>query len=316
MSQMKTQCKGKSMQILALASSVAMLLLFPRAGFAQQVQGTREADVSNIEAVPLSSLMPGAASARPAARHNSEEEEESPKAHKKGSEGVKVHGHWLLQVKNADGTLGERREFENSLVTDEDTTSGDQMLAGLLGGDITPGDPGIAFVSYGSSATPYPSEYCPALCYFLTTPQSPLTNFFRIPANKISTGLVVTTHFSAPVGWVLSGNFTVPAGLTSISAVQTIATYCTPVPAGSGYAGYNNSTGTNALAGTVYDRIADIGPAQCNATNSNVTSTGGTSESSWFAALTSTALTNSGVATPLTVTPGQIITVTVTISFS
>lgn len=31
-------------------------------------------------------------------------------------EGIKVHGHWMIEVKNPDGTLVERREFENALM--------------------------------------------------------------------------------------------------------------------------------------------------------------------------------------------------------
>lgn len=42
-------------------------------------------------------------------------------------QGVKVHGHWVIEVRNADGTLHERREFENALHKD-----GSLLLAGLL----------------------------------------------------------------------------------------------------------------------------------------------------------------------------------------
>ena len=31
------------------------------------------------------------------------------------SEGIKVHGHWEMEVRNPDGTLVTRREFENEL---------------------------------------------------------------------------------------------------------------------------------------------------------------------------------------------------------
>lgn len=32
-------------------------------------------------------------------------------------EGIKVHGHWTIEVRNPDGALVERREFDNALVT-------------------------------------------------------------------------------------------------------------------------------------------------------------------------------------------------------
>ena len=43
-------------------------------------------------------------------------------------EGIKVHGHWTIEVRNPDGRLVSRHEFENSLFA-----TGDQLLAGLLG---------------------------------------------------------------------------------------------------------------------------------------------------------------------------------------
>src|SRR5437660_292934 len=45
------------------------------------------------------------------------------------TQGIKVHGHWVIEVRDADGTLRVRREFENSL-----TTSGQHELADVLGG--------------------------------------------------------------------------------------------------------------------------------------------------------------------------------------
>lgn len=42
-------------------------------------------------------------------------------------EGIKVHGHWTVTVRNADGSIASRTEFENALVA-----SGGQLLAGLL----------------------------------------------------------------------------------------------------------------------------------------------------------------------------------------
>lgn len=44
-------------------------------------------------------------------------------------EGVKVHGHWVIEVRNADGTLAERREFQNAL-----NTEGVLVLGALLTG--------------------------------------------------------------------------------------------------------------------------------------------------------------------------------------
>jgi hypothetical protein len=49
-------------------------------------------------------------------------------------EGIKVHGHWTIEVRNPDGKLVERREFENSL-----RGQGARALAGFLSRTATPG---------------------------------------------------------------------------------------------------------------------------------------------------------------------------------
>ena len=48
------------------------------------------------------------------------------------AQGIKVHGHWTIEVRDPDGTLVTYREFENSL-----TAAGGQFLAALMGGTTT-----------------------------------------------------------------------------------------------------------------------------------------------------------------------------------
>lgn len=43
-------------------------------------------------------------------------------------EGIKVHGDWVIEVRNSDGSLAQRHEFKNALVASE----GDRALAFLL----------------------------------------------------------------------------------------------------------------------------------------------------------------------------------------
>lgn len=51
-------------------------------------------------------------------------DEATPRGQSEG--GIKVHGHWILAVRNPDGSLAIRREFENSLQV------GARTLAGML----------------------------------------------------------------------------------------------------------------------------------------------------------------------------------------
>ena len=48
--------------------------------------------------------------------------------------GIKIHGHWKIVVRNPDGTVATRRDFENSL-----SYSGAFMMQALLGGNASPG---------------------------------------------------------------------------------------------------------------------------------------------------------------------------------
>ena len=51
-------------------------------------------------------------------------------------EGVKVHGHWVIDVRNADGSLASHTEFENRLALPGDEPfggAGNRILAALLG---------------------------------------------------------------------------------------------------------------------------------------------------------------------------------------
>lgn len=50
-------------------------------------------------------------------------------------EGIKIHGHWTIEVRNPDGTLAARREFENSI----NAYSGAQLVSAALTGGITMG---------------------------------------------------------------------------------------------------------------------------------------------------------------------------------
>lgn len=51
------------------------------------------------------------------------------------NEGIKIHGRWTIEVRNPNGTLAERREFDNAL-----TSQGATELAHILLGDRTPGN--------------------------------------------------------------------------------------------------------------------------------------------------------------------------------
>ena len=73
----------------------------------------------------------GAGSAAPVTQATKPKPAAEPAAPKGQSEGIKVHGHWVIEVKNPDGKVTTRREFENSLAG-PNGSDGSNLLAGLL----------------------------------------------------------------------------------------------------------------------------------------------------------------------------------------
>jgi hypothetical protein len=66
-----------------------------------------------------------------------------PKAGAK-PEGIKVHGHWVLEIRNPDGSVASRKEFENALAPG--SGNGAYLISGLFNGTFTAG-PWVAIVS-------------------------------------------------------------------------------------------------------------------------------------------------------------------------
>jgi hypothetical protein len=257
--------------------------------------------------------------AKPALKPVAEEESAVPNS--ADQQGIKVHGHWVLQVKNADGTLGERREFDNSLVTSTATSnlSGDQLLGLLLSGNGAPGDPAIALVPSVPAGAKDASDYCIAgsifpnennNCYVLVTAQSGLGNYFFQPHQG---GLTTTLSISPSLSWVLAGNYTIPSGLTTITFVQTLLPIC--VSTSSAAAGIQENN-LNNLQGSATTRSADLSASACTKftgqSSGTTLSSGSINDAVVIGTFTSTAVGGG----PMTVTAGQIVQVTVTITFS
>ena len=295
----------------SLAGACGLLAL----AMAGSAMGQAVSAPSGFERAPFEAMGPGAAGA---AKRVQGEENEGTKPNRVGAQGIKMHGHWVLQLKNADGTLGERREFENSLVTTNGaiggvatTTSGSAFVAAALSGNIAVSNPGIGFVQ--GTLTGDPSLWCGLLsppagikCNVFTSSNS-LWNSPGL-ASEVELGLNISATYAPTASIILTGNYTVPSGVTLISAVQALFDGCAPI------ATTPTSNQGYALSGTSTVRTADISAQSCTITNfSNFLTT----EYVFLGPLTSTAVQNSsGVPTPLAVVTGQVITVTVTLSFS
>jgi hypothetical protein len=198
---------------------------------------------ANAQAVPASQAhAAGVASA---------EEESTPLKDDASHQGIKVHGHRKIVVKNPDGSIALTREFENSL-----TSKGGGILASLLvGGNVVPYYPvssgiGIDLMSSGTS-----------ICG--------TTNCIMVPSNTLGVGgqctvngySCSTTTSTATVGGAnngvltLAGQFaaTQSGTITSVASIVggclagTSSTACEQTANQGGLAGLFTSTNITAI---------------------------------------------------------------------
>jgi len=200
----------------------------------------------------------GAAGLEPAQAEEDSPGERQGADRGKSGEGIKVHGHWVLEVHNPDGSLVSRTEFENSLT--QNTAS--PFLASLLARNVSIGFWSIVLAS--NAGTNPCSVNSPSLGTLvvpcnIVEPHDPLT--FPHSFNLAVTG--------APTALQLSGSVTAERD-ADIQVVSTHFVQCGPTA--------NASTSCpNPATGTFTSRL---------------------------------------LAQPVPVAAGQIVQVTVTISFS
>jgi hypothetical protein len=126
-------------------------------------------------------------------------------------EGIQVHGDWVIEVRNPDGSLADRREFENAL-----TGSGSEYLDRILWRDATVGEWAVAAL--------HPSAPCP-LGGCAMTEVGGTKNWGFDPQQTFAT-LVRSTQVN-PNQFILTGNFdAVQNG--SIAEVHTLLCISTP----------------------------------------------------------------------------------------
>src|SRR5579863_1810990 len=118
-------------QGLVRASLLGLVLLSPGAVRAQSSATSPAAPAATPAkaAPPAQVAQPAAAAERkPGGNH----------------EGITVHGHWVIEVKNPDGAVTARREFENSI-----QPYGMVFLAGVMAGNNASG--GLSILLNGAS---------------------------------------------------------------------------------------------------------------------------------------------------------------------
>lgn len=144
---------------------------------------------------------------QPASRDERRKDVEETQARGGPQEGIKVHGHWVIEVHNPDGSLVSRTEFENAI----DPDFGKGHLAGLLQQRATAGHWAIRL---GGTRTGFiPPAACTggsegSDCWIVQPGSTP--PIFSAPTAGISTNLTVGLD-STNERIVFSGSVTVLA---------------------------------------------------------------------------------------------------------
>ena len=141
-------------------------------------------------------------------------------------EGIKVHGHWAIDVRNPDGTLVTHREFENSI-----QASGSASLVSLLAGNQLPGPWQVDLIG-----SPQPCEWPvtgaapgfsvgPEPCVIV--PSNTVVNGVALPSGKTQVDAIsFTLTVTASSGQLVLNGSVTAATTTSISSVATVLSPC------------------------------------------------------------------------------------------
>ena len=211
-------------------------------------------------------------------------------------EGITVHGHWTIEVKNPDGKLVSHTEFENALVQ----PVGAVNLSSLLFGTIVPGGFWVRLTDGIGDGGPCPS----------------ITTAFGLETNCILIGSLVSPE---PAGF---GDSETSCGGSAAGVPNAIAATgpCFPLSISSAPGGTGLAFSGTAIASTT-DSITDVYLASitCGETVSTSPPPGisGTSPSLCAQGVgAALALTHATLPTKVTISAaGQLISVNVQLSF-
>lgn len=166
--------------------------------------------------------------------------------HKPGSEGISIHGHWVMDVVNRDGTIAAHRDFENALVPSQ----GGSAMAGLLVGTLSPQTFDVVLAGTGKTALLYLNgQSCPQVLASFQGDCSPTLTEGLLGGSSVVLKSTYTPAAALTVTTVSTNIGTCPTtagGVTPVSPATCQATTSGTIP-GSGGAGvgiYNFTAAT------------------------------------------------------------------------
>ena len=124
------------------------------------------------------------------------------------SEGIKVHGRWAIEVRNPDGTVVERREFNNAL-----QSGGQQILATLLSRIAVPGRWAVHFGNAPHAAGVSPCQGGTGhsfgdFCTLIESAASNPTGGTAESRNLVVTGASTSVSMTGTITAVVNGSIT------------------------------------------------------------------------------------------------------------
>jgi hypothetical protein len=291
-----------------LVALLAMALICSTSGRAQSSATTASAQDAKAVVAPGASVQTPASIAKPLETQMKSPAlpEEKPRA-KGAKEGIVVHGHWTIEVKNPDGKVAAHQDFENTL----DPIEGADLLTGLLSGEYVTDGFYIDLSSAkdticGDTDCGIYDSRVPALCS-----GGKLTN--GLPCGTLTYAAKTGTANNNAIGYTLSGAVTLL--LTDGGTINTVGTgIIACLPTASEVHVTNPSTrngGTTNLSGVANaaatNAFMTVPPGQYSPGTACFQDTGGIQGLSFL-------LTSRTISQP--VTGGQSVSVTVVITFS
>jgi hypothetical protein len=172
-----------------------------------------------------------------------------PKVDDGQHQGLQVHGHWIIDVKNPDGTVAQHRDFENQL-----QTPGAAYLIGLMAGYIVPNDYAVFLSSsttQGPCTIPSGGQVGCVLVHSLTTAPAVFLCQNTFCASGLTYNYSLT--YATSSSFTMAGSFTAsragnidyvgtwaggcpsdPRSATSLSNITPVTCSTTPGTANSG----------------------------------------------------------------------------------
>jgi hypothetical protein len=294
---MKTNDKDKHEAVSRIAGRGLVLVGL----LAMVLSTTIVSRAQSSAATAASAAKAPAAVATPAAAPARTSPEAAVKPPAKGQhEGIAVHGHWTIVVKNPDGKVVSRQEFENAL----DPIEGADLLTGILSGEYETQGFFVELFSLNGTicqGAVFPGGASGGYCLFLDGRNQSLSSSLPGYGSLAYTPNSGTSNNNG-IGFTLTGTVGIPSSATPTATIGSVMSGIAACTAANAALSAVGTYGTNVANATATTNFTTYPPAIGFCPGPY------TQSFTQFLALTSTNVSQS-------VSAGQTVTVSVVITF-